>query len=114
VTLGGENIFPLEIEECIVEHPSIIQASVVGVSSTKYGETVGAFLQHRSSQPRPPTQTLRDFVRQTLAWHKAPEHVFWLKEGEEFPKTGSGKIKKHLLKEKAEWLLRKERRIANI
>ena len=106
MTLGGENIFPLKIEERIVEHPSILQASVV------YGETVGAFLQHRSSEPRPSTKILRDFVRQTLAWHKAPEHVFWLKEDEEFPKTDSGKIKKHALKEKAEWLLRKERTTA--
>jgi acyl-CoA synthetase (AMP-forming)/AMP-acid ligase II len=114
LTLGGENIFPLEIEERIVQHPSIVQASVIGISDAKYGEAVGVFLHHRSSQPRPSTQALREFVRKTLAWHKAPEHVFWLEIGEDFPKTGSGKIKKHVLKDKAETLMKKNRRVAKL
>ncbi|KAK0101857.1 hypothetical protein ONS95_001330 [Cadophora gregata] len=95
---GGENIFPLEIEEVLGQHPSIIQPSVIGLPDAKYGEVVAAFLQHRSAEPRPSDQELRNFVRQTLGWHKAPVHVFWLGEGEDFPKTGSGKVQKHILR----------------
>ncbi|PVH72829.1 acetyl-CoA synthetase-like protein [Cadophora sp. DSE1049] len=96
---GGENIFPLEIEEILGQHKSIIQSSVVGLPDSKYGEVVAAFLQHRSTEPRPSAEVLRDFVRKTLGWHKAPVHIFWLEEGEDFPKTGSGKVQKHILRE---------------
>ncbi|EON63135.1 hypothetical protein W97_02362 [Coniosporium apollinis CBS 100218] len=106
---GGENIFPLEIEERLVQHPSIVQASVVGIADNKYGEIVCAFLQHRSEKKRPSLKELREFVRLTLGWHKAPMHVFWLAEGEDFPKTGSGKIKKHDLKVQGEQRAKLER-----
>lgn len=42
---GGENIYPLEIEERLVQHPEIERAIVVGVKHKRYGEVVGAFLQ---------------------------------------------------------------------
>lgn len=104
---GGENIFPLEIEERLVQHPSIVQASVVGLPDPKYGEVVGAFLQPRRGEARPSVDKLREFVRQVLGRHKAPVHIFWLKEGEDFPKTGSGKIQKHVLKELAKQRLKR-------
>ncbi|TVY93943.1 putative acyl-CoA synthetase, partial [Lachnellula willkommii] len=107
---GGENILPLEIEERLVQHPAVVQASVVGIADTKYGEAVGAFLQHRASHERPSHEELARFARETLGWHKAPVHVFWLREDEDFPKTGSGKIKKHVLKERGTELVRKEMR----
>lgn len=103
---GGENIFPLEIEERLGQHISIIQSSVVGLPDRKYGEVVSAFLQPRMSEKRPSVEELRDFVRKTLGWHKAPVHVFWLEEGEDFPKTGSGKIQKHVLRTLGEQRLR--------
>lgn len=97
-----------------MQHPSIVQASVVGIADAKYGEAVGAFLQQRALQRRPSTPALREFVRQTLGWHKAPVHVFWLGQDEDFPKTGSGKIKKHVLKEQGEELLKRSARTAKL
>ena len=44
-------------------------------------------------------QDIRAFVREKLGWHKAPVHLFWLGEKEDFPKTGSGKIKKHEIRD---------------
>ncbi|TVY32606.1 putative acyl-CoA synthetase [Lachnellula occidentalis] len=111
---GGENILPLEIEERLVQHPAIIQASVVGLPDTKYGEAVGAFLQQRASQEWPSQEELGKFVRKTLGWHKAPVHVFWLRADEDFPKIGSGKIKKHVLKERGAELIRKGMRVAKL
>jgi acyl-CoA synthetase (AMP-forming)/AMP-acid ligase II len=41
---GGENIHPLEIENCLLAHPAVSETSVVGVPDEKYGEVVGAFI----------------------------------------------------------------------
>lgn len=104
--LGGENIYPLEIEECLMQHSTIVQASVIGLPDEKYGELVCTFLKPRASHPRPSLKEIRELVREKLGWHKAPMHVFWLNEGEEFPKTGSGKVQKHILKAQAKNLLK--------
>lgn len=98
--IGGENIYPLEIEERLVQHPAIVQASVIGLPSHKYSEEVAAVLQHRHKESKPSLEEVRSFVRDTLGWHKAPVHVFWLDRTEDFPKTGSGKIKKHELRDR--------------
>ncbi|KIX01206.1 uncharacterized protein Z518_08931 [Rhinocladiella mackenziei CBS 650.93] len=97
---GGENIYPLEIEERLVKHPAVDRAVVVGVPHARLGEVVAAFVgaANSSSSPRPSADELREWTRQTLGRHKAPVYVWWLgQEGvpAEVPVTGSGKVKKH-------------------
>lgn len=41
---GGENIHPLEIENCLLAHPEISEVSIVGVPDERYGEVVAAFV----------------------------------------------------------------------
>ena len=100
---GGENIFPREIEDRIVEHKDISEASVVGLNNERYGETVGAFIRLCQDVTRPPSDhDIRDWVTQRLGRHKAPSHVFWVGDHgiiQDFPKTGSGKHQKHLLRD---------------
>ncbi|KAJ5126109.1 acetyl-CoA synthetase-like protein [Penicillium atrosanguineum] len=99
---GGENMFPLEIEERLLLHPAISEASVVGVADQKYGQVVGSFLKLATNQSQPPDQEVRDWVRAELSWHKAPQHVFWVGVGgacPDFPKTASGKHQKYLMEE---------------
>ncbi|KAI5846820.1 long-chain-fatty-acid-CoA ligase [Tricharina praecox] len=101
VIRGGENIYPAEIEERLVEHPRIEAAAVVGVKDEKYGEAVGCFLQGE----RTSDEEVRDWCRQRLARFKAPQYVFWVGRGEaveDWPKTGSGKILKPGLRTAAE------------
>ncbi|KAL5317012.1 hypothetical protein ACEPPN_016065 [Leptodophora sp. 'Broadleaf-Isolate-01'] len=114
VIRGGENIFPLEIEERLIQHPSIVQASVVGLPDDKYGEVVSAFLQPRVTEQRPSGDQLREFVRQSLGWHKAPVHIFWLEQGEDFPKTGSGKVQKHVLRAQGAARIKRSGRISKL
>ncbi|KAG5987471.1 hypothetical protein E4U54_004981 [Claviceps lovelessii] len=100
---GGENIYPLEIEERLVAHPSVSRAIVVGLQDKHYGEVVGAFVekapqdQQPQPQPQPTDADLREWVRETLGKHKSPAHVFWLGQDgipADVPLTGSGKVRK--------------------
>ncbi|KAJ5683048.1 acetyl-CoA synthetase-like protein, partial [Penicillium macrosclerotiorum] len=97
---GGENMFPLEIEERLLLHPAIVEASVVGVNDQKYGQVVGCFLKLAATHSKVRDQEVRDWVREELSWHKAPQYIFWVGDGEicpDFPKTASGKHQKHLM-----------------
>lgn len=94
-------------------HPSgyIVRAAVVGINHVKYGEVVGAFLLSSSSTAasgvnKPTDEELRSWVREVLGRHKAPAHIFWFGDQEvglsEVPQTGSGKVKKHVLRDVAQ------------
>ena len=111
--LGGENIFSAEIEERLIAHPSIVEASVVGVPDAKYGEVVASFVKTASQRAdRPDPQEIQNWVRKALSKSKTPQYLFWVGEGEvcqEFPTTGSGKHQKHLLREIANQALRRSR-----
>jgi mevalonyl-CoA ligase len=113
---GGENIYPLEIEERLLAHKEIDRAVVVGVKDAHYGEVVAAFLQSSSlagpanQTPRPPIsdEAVREWVRASLGWHKAPAHIFWL--GQDgvpniIPLTGSGKVRRFEMAKMAEQIL---------
>lgn len=107
---GGENIFPVEIEDCLLLHPAISEASVVGLEDDRYGEVVAAFLRLAKDSEKPDDDIVRSWVRQSLARHKAPKHVFWVGDDEvvrDYPKTGSGKHQKHLLRDIGHALIQK-------
>ncbi|KAM0818618.1 putative Acyl-CoA synthetase YngI [Seiridium cardinale] len=109
---GGENIYPLEIEERLMAHPTITKAIVTGLKDAHYGEVVGAFLYDDEKGQRPSDQEMRDWVRQKLGKHKAPTHIFWLGQDgvpADVPLTGSGKVKKYEMAKFGEETLRKRR-----
>jgi acyl-CoA synthetase (AMP-forming)/AMP-acid ligase II len=94
---GGENIHPLEVENCLLSHPSISQVSVVGLPDERYGEVVASFIVVRNgSQTNIGADDVRGWVKEKLSHHLVPKFVFWV---EEFPKTASGKIQKFKLRE---------------
>jgi len=111
---GGENIHPLEIENCLFQHPAVAEVSVVGVPDERYGECVGAFVVlHKGvtvvADDSGPTgdqtgrkvvskASIRAWVRERLSSHLVPKHVFWV---DEYPKTSSGKIQKYKLRDMA-------------
>ena len=110
---GGENIFPREIEDQLMSHPSISEASVIAIKDERYGEVVGCVLKAAVGCQRISDPEVTQWVSDRLGRHKAPHHVFWLGErgmGDDFPKTGSGKHQKHLLREIVNRLV-KERHI---
>lgn len=98
---GGENIFPSEIEERLAAHPMVAEACVVGVKDEKYGEVVGCFLRAAGGGERPDDANLQSWVKEALGRHKSPQWIFWIGDsgvGPDYPKTGSGKHQKHILR----------------
>lgn len=111
---GGENIYPLEIEERLVQHPCIERAIVVGVKHRRLGEVPACFLlRTRSDAAGISDEQVRDHVRIEIGRHKAPAHFFWLGEQglpTDVPLTGSGKIKKYEMAELAEKIISRRER----
>jgi fatty-acyl-CoA synthase len=92
---GGENLFPAEIENAMLEHVDIGEVAVVGVPDDKYGEQVACFMRPRGDR-RPSASELKSFIRERLSPQKTPLYWIWVKE---WPLTGSGKIQKFILAE---------------
>jgi fatty-acyl-CoA synthase len=95
---GGENLFPAEIENAMLEHDDIGEVAVVGVPDAVYGEQVACFMR-ASGTRRPGPRELKAFVRERLSPQKTPHYWIWV---EEWPLTGSGKIQKFVLAQQFE------------
>ncbi|MEZ5897059.1 MAG: AMP-binding protein [Parvularculaceae bacterium] len=91
---GGENLFPAEIENAMLEHESVLEVAVIGVPCEKFGEQVACFM--RGGRGRPGAGELRAFIRERLSPQKTPVYWIWV---DEWPLTGSGKIQKFKLAE---------------
>ena len=92
---GGENLFPAEIENILLEHPSVAEVAVVGLPDKKWGEIVACFLRPEVNQIVDPKE-LHRHCREHISPQKTP--VVWC-EVEAFPLTGSGKIQKFALRD---------------
>jgi len=93
---GGENLFPVEIENALLEHEAIAEVAVVGIPDEKWGERVACFMRSPGHGTQPGEAELRAFVRERLSPQKTPQHWVWV---EQWPLTGSGKIQKFRLRE---------------
>jgi acyl-CoA synthetase (AMP-forming)/AMP-acid ligase II len=96
---GGENVYPIEIENRLDEHPDIAEAAVVGVDHRTLGQEVKAIIVPRPGATLDPDQ-VRAFVGETLAYYKVPEHIEI--RTEPLPRNATGKVMKHVLLGEAE------------
>jgi fatty-acyl-CoA synthase len=92
---GGENLFPAEIENILLEHDAVAEVAVVGVPDARMGEAVAAFVRLTAGASFDPA-TLIAHCRANIAAQKTPTH--WI-EISEWPLTGSGKIQKFALRD---------------
>lgn len=92
---GGENLFPAEIENILLEHDSVAEVAVVGVPDERMGEAAAAFIRVAAGASFDPA-TLIAHCRANIAAQKTPTH--WIAVSE-WPMTGSGKIQKFALRD---------------
>jgi fatty-acyl-CoA synthase len=91
VIRGGENIYPREIEEFLLHHPSIHDVQVIGVPDEKYGEELMACIILKPGVDPITAQDLAAFCHGRLAHFKIPRYT---DVRDNFPLTVSGKIRK--------------------
>lgn len=101
--VSGENVSPTEVEDVLTQHPAIKQAYVVGVPDPITGEIGAAFVELNSNRSAT-RKELRDWCQSELARFKIPRYIFFV-QSNEWPLTGSGKIQKFQLREKARKLI---------
>jgi acyl-coenzyme A synthetase/AMP-(fatty) acid ligase len=92
---GGENISAREVEQVLMRHPKVAEAAVTPVADPRYGERVCAFVITRDGRPLSLDEVLTHFLAEGVAKQKTPER---LEVVDQFPRTLSGKVQKHLLR----------------
>lgn len=90
---GGENIYPQEVEQCLLRHPDVREVAVIGVGDDYWGEIVTAFIvcPHQVASL---LDDLNELCHQQLGRYKIPKQMIFL---DELPKTSVGKIDKKAL-----------------
>ncbi|WP_203362033.1 o-succinylbenzoate--CoA ligase [Bacillus sp. REN10] len=91
---GGENVYPLEIEQVLKEDPAVDEVSVIGVSDEKWGEVPFAFIVVKDKHVITEEQ-LKQACLSKLAKYKIPKSFVILSE---LPKNAAGKVDKKQLK----------------
>jgi fatty-acyl-CoA synthase len=90
---GGENISSVEVERVLDSHPAVLESGVVAVPDEMWGEVPIAVVTLREGQELSEGELIA-FVRDHLAHFKTPKQVIF----GDLPKTGTGKVQKHLLR----------------
>jgi long-chain acyl-CoA synthetase len=94
IVSGAENVYPVEVEEALSQHPSVDQVAVIGVPDERWGEIVTALIVPRPGSEITPEELIA-FARLRLAGYKLPRRVEFVSE---LPRTPTGKVLKHELR----------------
>ena len=97
IVSGGENISSVQVENCLNEHPAVLQSAVVGMADEKWGEVPRAFVVLRPGAAVKDGTELIDWVRDRLAHFKAPGRIDIV---DALPVGGTGKVQKRELRER--------------
>ena len=88
INTGGEKVYPEEVEAVLKTHPAIIDAVVVGVPDSRFGERVAAVVQPVDEVGAPELDEVQAYCREHLAGHKVPRQLAVVAS---IPRSPSGK-----------------------
>jgi long-chain acyl-CoA synthetase len=96
IVSGGENVYPIEVEEALAHHPNVAEVAVIGVPDERWGETVKAIVVVRDGSSLTADELVA-FARERLAGYKLPRSVEFV---DALPRTPSGKVLKRELRKR--------------
>src|SRR5690606_33332474 len=93
IVSGGENVYPVEVENVLVEHPDVREAAVIGVPDDEFGQRLKAFVVVKEGAELD-ADAVREHVRNNLARYKVPRDVEFL---DQLPRNATGKVLRNSL-----------------
>ncbi|HJQ46514.1 MAG TPA: acyl-CoA synthetase [Amycolatopsis sp.] len=88
IVSGGENVFPIEVENLLVQRPDILEAAVIGVPDEDFGQRLKAVVV-TAADASVGADEIREYVKQNLARYKVPRDVEFVPE---LPRNATGKV----------------------
>jgi len=98
INVGGEKVFPSEVEDMLLMHPKIKDLVIVGIPDDLKGEAPKAFIQLQEDESATEAE-IREYCKTQMAPYKVPAAVDFI---EEVPRSASGKALRRMLRDK-EW-----------
>ena len=95
IIAGGYNIYPLELDNVLFDHPKILEACCIGVPDSYRGETVKAFIVVREGQSLTEEEVI-EYCKGKLAAYKLPKQIEFM---DELPKSAVGKVLRRKLRD---------------
>jgi fatty-acyl-CoA synthase len=93
IVSGGENVFPQEVENLLVERDDVFDAAVVGVDDADFGKRLRAFIVSQPGAPQD-VEEIKLYVKNNLARYKVPRDVVFI---DELPHNATGKLLRRVL-----------------
>jgi acyl-CoA synthetase (AMP-forming)/AMP-acid ligase II len=88
IVSGGENVYPVEVENLLVERPDVTEAAVIGVPDDEFGQRLKAFVVPAEGASLS-AEEIRSYVRSALARYKVPRDVEFV---DALPRNATGKV----------------------
>ncbi|CAF1297413.1 unnamed protein product [Adineta ricciae] len=98
VIVGGINVYPVEVENFLLEHPSIAEAQVFGMPDKRYGEVLCAWVKPKAGMKIDNVEEVKNFLASKVAFFKVPKYVKIVESFAAFT-TPTGKVQKFKLAE---------------
>lgn len=95
IITGGENVYPLEVEQALESHPGVKEAAVVGLADVKWGEVVAAVIAADADAPATEADLVA-YCAARIGKYKVPKRFLFVAE---LPKTAVGKLDKKRMKQ---------------
>ena len=91
IVSGGENVFPKEVEDCLMRHDAVVEVAAVGIDDPDFGKRLRAFVV---TDREVGEDELKGWVKDNLARYKVPREIVFL---DELPRNATGKVLKREL-----------------
>ena len=95
IVRGGENVYPVEIEDYLMAHQDIEAVQVTGVPDPKYGEEIIAWISLKEGK-KTTEEDIKEFCKGKIAHYKVPRYIRFV---DDFPMTVTGKVQKYKMRE---------------